>query len=324
MHTRRLGLSVALATALLVCVLPAAAMAKPSRPVAFVKGGELRVATSTGERVRKLTSTQGKVRSPSWFPDGKRLAYVRDGYADGHSDIWDRALKVVDVKTGRSETLKLKMPKVRCTDECGTSYLDWRTLEITSIAVSPDGKRLLAVSKGVDAYGIKEGFRVLVFTLSTGTGKQIKYYSEYDCDTANAGWKSNSTVWIGRYFGDAGKFTTVKATGGASKSVKLSSAASLAWSPDGKRIAWCQDKGDYGAKANAVRVSTSSGGSGRTIARGTKVGEVWWTPPSWSADAKYVYAVTDRGLHRVKANGKGSKRIATAVTEVTVWKPKRK
>ena len=87
-HTRPLVVAITLALAVGLAWVgpPASAARKDKGRIAFVRSHQIYTATTTGRRVRKLTSS-GKNFQPQWSPNGRRIAFVHEGRA-GHRDIW--------------------------------------------------------------------------------------------------------------------------------------------------------------------------------------------------------------------------------------------
>jgi dipeptidyl aminopeptidase/acylaminoacyl peptidase len=282
-----------------------------------------------GAAVRLTTSPKGE-SDPRWSPDGTTLAFL-SGREGDHSQVW-----LLDRRGGEA---------VRLTDF---------KADVSELAWSPDGKRLALVIGDVDPDAQEEakadgddekapkpivitrrqfkrdgeGYlrdlrsHVYVFDVAAKTSEQVTGGPYDDSDvvwspdgkllafvsnrTADPDSNQNSDVYV------------VEPKAGATVRAVTTSASAdgdIAWSPDGKSIAFIQggDPADlwYGtgfvALAPVTPETSATGGAARPL---TAALDRNAADPTFSADGKLIYFLLEDGgnqhLARVAVDGSGT------------------
>ncbi len=162
----------------------------------------------TGTETLSLKGHTGPVTSVAFSPDGKRIVSGSGGF-DDHGRISPGEVKVWDAATG-TEALSLK----------------GHTALVTSVAFSPDGKRIVSGSEDntVKVWDAATGTEALSLKGHTGPVTSVAF-SPDGKRIVSGSWDNTVKVW------DAEKGTEALALKG-----HTSGAFSLAFSPDGKRI----------------------------------------------------------------------------------------
>jgi TolB protein len=173
--------------------------------IAYVAPGGLWTMSAAGQRRRRLTKGKGETLAPTWSPDGKRIAFV--DLAAKHGINY--AIYVI-----RTADKKLKRI-VR-----GAHYQN-------SPVWSPDGKLIMFERNGY------------LWTVKPNGTEQTRIAAgaspSWSPDGESVAFDRNGNVW------------TMKAGGSDAEMVAEvpSSTAGIAWSPDGKWIAYAiADRGD--------------------------------------------------------------------------------
>ena len=169
-HTRPLRalLALVLAAGLALVGAPAAAVAKDTGRLAFVRSNQIYTATTTGASVKKLTSS-GKNYRPHWSPDGKRIAYVHEAPA-GHRNIW--VMKANG--SGKQQVTRLG----------DTTEPTW----------SPDGKWLAFGASGTPPYVGGSDYPLMKIRSTAPFGKPVVFPTTGDTEARAAGtlaWSPN-------------------------------------------------------------------------------------------------------------------------------------
>jgi len=246
---------------------------------------------AAGGRAVQLTPKAGI--EPAWTPDGKHIYFL--GFHGG-----DRVgLEVVPAEGGPVERLAL-----------GGGYSENRWGINGDLSVSPDGLRICfpgaetrenEISLGVFTLSMREKLPTRLTTHGNGAtggdghpvwspdGKSIAFIRA-DLDITSGNTTANIHV-IPREGGKLRQVTT------AADRVRLDS---LAWSPDGRAIA-------FSAGDKTLRIVPAAGGASRILA------EVAGSGLTWSPDGKTLAYVLGGALWRIPAEGGTPTRIETGL-----------
>jgi tricorn protease len=265
---------------------------------------------STGERPGK-----GRDTWPMWSPDGRTIYFMSDRSGDenlyaqpagggvaraltqftdgrvlwpqigknGTTIVFERDFAVwsLDVATGQSRALDFMLRGAPTTPVAERLSL---TSNVQAFALSPDARKLALVVRG----------EIFAADARTG-GNAIRVTTSVAPDGMPA-WASDSrrlayTTWRegrGRiHVYDFGSRTERTVTAGADD-------INAQWSPDGKSIAFIR-------AGNEIRVVDVESGAERSVARGTQLGTIPFTPErnlAWSPDGSHLayLGVGDRGF----------------------------
>lgn len=244
---------------LVVIAVAAAAAIGSSGAQAASPGSNGRIAFGTGKGIGTVGPdgrgykriTAGDDSTPSWSPDGSRIAFARR--SGGQSDVW-----VVNADGSRLR---------RLTSAPGAeSHPSW----------SPDGSKI--------AYDSAAGISLM--RASGGSSSFVAAGSDpaWSPDGGRIAYISNEVLPGDYRMGPHGSVWTVKPDGSDAQRVRLTSyAADPDWSPDGSRIAF-----DMTSSAGAVAWTNADGSSdvnvlGDDFAEGSIMGS-----PGFSPDGRYV------------------------------------
>ncbi len=233
----------------------------------YVHNGTLRVVDSDGANDRALTNS-GSALSPSWHPTGNRVVYsdFNDaGTQIAQVDIWTRRVKLVEATR--------------------------RGLNVTP-AYTPDGRRIVYTAGGVGPSDL-----VVTDADSLIPARRFSYAAqETSSPTFNPDGSRVAYISPRRWQGSGAnaRFTpqifTMNADG--SGEVQLtptlpgvrSYRTSPDWSPDGTRVAYMQQQGDFQLWTIGVR--------DRKMTKLTSVGEN--EDPTWAPDSRHIAFTSNR------------------------------
>ena len=250
----------------------------------------LMVADSDGFNPQTVVRSREPLLSPSWSPDGKRLAYV--SFERGNSTIY-----VQEISTGAREVLA-----------------SFRGIN-GAPAFSPDGRRLaLTLSKS----GNPE-----IYVMDLGSKALTQVTRHYGIDTEPTWMPDGRTLLFTSDRAGKPQVYSVSASGGEPTRISFQgeSNARATISFDGKKIGMAQGNG------NIYRVAVldrSFGGAGRwqTLSPGNLD-----ESPSFAPNASMLLYATKEGrrgvLYAVSADGRVRLRLVTADSDVRepAWSP---
>ncbi len=132
------------------------------------------VSAGGGRRPQRLTKTDGRHATPSWSPDGKRIAFL---YSDGRWGTRHPHVSVIDVSSGRRRVLSKSLDR-NCAPFGATREPIWIDDEKLLFAVEDHGNNAIYrvnVSGRQEPVLIREGlYQLRGHDLRNGTGVHIR------------------------------------------------------------------------------------------------------------------------------------------------------
>lgn len=254
--------------------------------------GALRVINPYSHRLKRLVRCSAcTVSSPTWSPDGRRLAFFRGNY---HS-LGEKALYVVPSDGGPAKRL------AACGD-CGSNYGQGR------IAWSPNGRQIAFSRREV------AGIQDSLWVVSTSGGKLRRLTQcGAGCDDEDPVWSPYGGLLA---FSRLGRLYTIRPDG--SDLTSIADGADPQWSPNGRRIAF----DTRGANLDSIAVAYPDGSHVHILlsgpqGRGPRL-------PSWSPNGSQLAFLSASGVWTMRPDSSRQKRLYRSrrgVAAMPVWSP---
>lgn len=238
-----------------------------------------------GEDIRAVTRNGSINLSPTWAPDGARIAWT--SYRRGEADLFEK-----DLRTGEVRALS-----ARAGAEIGAAYSPDGTRVVVARAVGADTDLwLLDASTGAEITQLTRGGGIDVSPAFSPDGSRIAFASERS---------GGSQIFV------------MPATGGDAIRVTRSGGmfSDPAWSPDGTQIAFVARQGGHfdvlvarlaadGTAAGLVRITENMGDN---------------EDPVWSSDGRHLVFSSTRGGSRRLWISTADGRHQVAITATGGW-----
>ena len=242
---------------------------------------EIYVMEVDGNNQRRLTNHPNWDISPSWSPDGKRIAFMsdRDGHVNMPGGLPSYEIYVMDADGGNQRNIT--------NNPDSDSSPSW----------SPDGKRIVFNSnRDGNRDGNRNNYEIYVMDADGNNQQRLTDNDFYDTSPS---WSPDGKriAFIsrrdGHFIGDGGltyEIYVMDADGGNEQRLtnNRKSDTSPSWSPDGKQIIFASDRKGDGVNYEIYVMDADGGNEQRLTNNRVRDGA-----PSWSPDGERIVFVSN-------------------------------